>query len=317
LAASKKKMKYKEIEDLLPRSQDENVKSLLENFAALIDNAINFGTHLMKWDAEKKRHGDENMPPLLFMRNILELGDAISILIKKSSIDTCKPLLRSMLENTFGLEYMLEKETEKRALSYIVWHTHKNLKLYEKLNSSTQSGKQFEKEIEKDRLLSGVGSFFDNPILAPAKKNAEDLLRLPKYVPIESEYQATSATRKNPAWYSLFGGPNNIEQLAKYLKLHASYEILYRGFSGNVHATSIFQRKLIPNNDGTVDIVQIRYPEDAQSITQNATNILIMAYLVYYKSRLPEKNKEFQEWYSEFRIPYNKLSEKQYLKIEN
>jgi Family of unknown function (DUF5677) len=309
-------MKYKEIENVLPRSLDENLKGLLENFAVLIDNAINFGTHLMKWDAEKKHAGDEDMPPLLFLRNILELGDAISILIRKSSIDSCKPLLRSLLENTFGLEYMLEKETEKRALSFIVWNTHKNIKLYEKLNSTTPSGKQFKSEIEKDRLLNGVSIFFDNPILAPAQKNAEDLLKLSKYVSIENEYKSTVAAKKNPAWYTLFGGPNNIEQLAKYLNLHAFYEILYRDFSGSVHATSVFQRKLFLNNNGTVDIVQIRYPEDAQSITQSATNILIMTYLVYLKFRLPERNEEFQEWYSEFRIQNNKLSERQYLKIE-
>ena len=100
------------------------------------------------------------------------------------------------------------------------------------------------------------------------------------------------------------------------MNLHASYEILYRGFSGNVHATSIFQGKLVTNNDGTMDIIQIRYPKDAQSVTQNTINVLIGAYLVYYKSRLPGKNREFQEWYHEFRIPYNKLSQMQYLNVE-
>ena len=52
----------------------------------------------MKWDADKGRAGDENTPPLLFLRNIIELGDAISILIKNSSIDPAKPLLRSLLK---------------------------------------------------------------------------------------------------------------------------------------------------------------------------------------------------------------------------
>lgn len=310
-------MKYKEIENVLPRSQDKGVENLLKNFASLIENAVNFGTHLMKWDAEKKRIGDENMPPLLFLRNILELGDAISILIRKSSIDPCKPLLRSLLENTFGLEYMLEKETEKRALSYLVWHANKDLKLCEKLDSSTERGKHLKKEIEKDKFLDNVDSLFNNPILIPAKKNAKDLLESLKYVPIETEYQRANTIRKNPAWYALFGGPNNIEQLAKYLNLHASYEIFYRGFSGNVHATSIFKKKISQNKDGTTDIIQIRYPEDAQSITQNTVSFLIMTYLAYFKSRLPEKNKEFQEWYFEFRKPYNELAKMNYLKIND
>ncbi len=120
----------------------------------------------------------------------------------------------------------------------------------------------------------------------------------------------------NPAWYSFFDGPNNIEQLAKYLKLHASYEILYRGLSSNVHATSIIEKKIIPNGDGSTGIVQIRYPEEAQSLTNNTANILIMAFLTFYKVRLSERNKEFSDWYLEFRKSHQELSKGNMLKIE-
>jgi len=309
-------MKIKEINDLLPREQEEDLTSLLTKFSSLIDDAVNFGTHLMKWDADKKRAGDENLPPLLFLRNILELSDAISILVRNSSIDPCKILLRSLLENVFGLEYLLENETEKRSLAYIVWHTHKDLKVYEKLNSSTPTGKQFKKEIEKDKLVQNANNYFDGPKLSAAKQNAEDMLRLPKYVPIENEYQLTNKRVKNPHWYSLFNGPYNVEKLAKHLNLHASYEILYRNYSGNVHSTSIFQKKLVPNSDGTVAIIQIRYPEDAQSITQNTLNLLLLAYLIYFKERVPEKNQDFKNWYNQFRTPYQELATKEFIKIK-
>ena len=305
----------KEIEELLPRVQADDLNEIIGKFSFLINDAVNFGTHLIKWDADKKREGDEHLPPVLFLRNIIELLDSISILIKNSSIDPCKPLLRSLLENTFGLLYMLEKDTDQRSLSYFVWHTHKNLKFYEKLNSSTQSGKQFKKELEKDKLLPSHDDFFDKPVLSVAKKNAEDLLQLPKYRPIEIEYQNKSATKKNPSWYSLFNGPDNIELLAKYLNLHASYEILYRGFSGNVHATNIFQKKIVPNADGSIAIVQIRYPGDAQSVTQNTLNIALIAYKSYLDSRLPERIQDYQNWYMEFRKPYIKLSEGNYINM--
>lgn len=308
-------MRFKEIENILPRNQNEGVNDLLNNFSALIDDAINFGTHLLKWDAEKNREGDENMPPLLFLRNILELGDAISILIKNSSIDPCKSLLRSLLENTFGLEYMLKQDWERRALSYIIWNTHKSLTLFEKLDSSSQGGIQFKKEIEKDKLVESADFIFDNPDLIQAKKNAQSLLTTLKYAPIEAEYQSTILKKKNPEWYTLFEGPNNVEQLAKHLNMHASYEVFYRGFSGNVHATNVFERKLIPNGDGTTAIVQIRYPEDAQSVTQNLISILMIAFLSFYKSRIPEKNKDFQDWYQEFRKPFLELAKDNYLNI--
>ncbi len=300
-SANKKVMKYNEINDILPRKQVDDLKEHLYKYSLLIENAINFGTHLLKWDAYKNREGDENLIPLLFFRNILELGDSISILIKNSSIEQCKPLLRSLLENTFGLEYLLQDDTYRRSLSYIVWHTHETIKFCDKLKSSTQSGKQLKRELEKDILLKVVNNFFDKPLFATAKQNAEDLLKLPKYVPINTEYQNTFSRKKNPKWYSLYGGPDNIEQLAKKLNLNAFYEIYYRIYSGNVHATSVFQNKLTSNSDGTVAIIQIRNPEEIQSVTKDTLNIIILSFLSYYKTRLSERKKDFNNWYMEFR----------------
>ena len=45
-----KKM-YKSINDILPRNQTE-VKAELEKLSSSIDNVVDFGTHLLKWQAE-------------------------------------------------------------------------------------------------------------------------------------------------------------------------------------------------------------------------------------------------------------------------
>lgn len=303
-------MKYKAIDDILPREQTD-LKEVLLKFSNLIDDIVNFGTHLMKWETEKKLIGDENIVPLLFLRNILETADAISVLIKSSSIDSSKSTLRSLLENVFGLEYLLEKDTKNRSLSFIVWITHKDLKFYEKLDEETQVGKQFKTEFKKDRLIQ-------NPELIKqvnylyAKENSEELLKLPNYIEIEKEYKATEYKNKNPNWYSLYSGPKNIEQLAKYLNHNAMYEVMYRGYSGNVHATDIYKGKLFPNSEGTVDIIQLRNPIDAQSIAISTVNYLLMAYLAFYKIRIPEKNNEFLEWYLEFEKDFDELRNEKY-----
>ena len=103
-------MIYREIKELLPREPDENLQEVLTKFSFLVDSTINFGTNLLKWDLDKKRSGDENIIPVLFFRNLLEIGDSISILIRNSSIDPCKNLLRSLLENMYEMEYLLEKK---------------------------------------------------------------------------------------------------------------------------------------------------------------------------------------------------------------
>src|SRR5690606_14251466 len=116
-------MKYREINELLPRDIPNELKTILDFFSDTIDNAVNFGTNLIKWDIEKQLNGDEHLTPIIFFRNILEITDGISILIKNSSVDTCHTLQRSLIENTLGLKYLLEKEEDfkTRSLSYIVW----------------------------------------------------------------------------------------------------------------------------------------------------------------------------------------------------
>ena len=303
-------MKYKSIDEILPREHAE-VKEVLSKFSNLIDDIVNFGTHLMKWESEKKLVGDENIVPLLFLRNIIETADAISILIKNSSIDSSKSSLRSLLENVFGLEYLLENDTKNRSLAFIVWITHKDLKFYEKLDGNTQVGKQFKTELKKDSLIQNL-DLTDQIEYLFAKENSEELLKLPIYIEIEKEYQETETKNKNPNWYSLFSGPKNIEQLAKHLNHNVMYEVMYRGYSGNVHATDIYKGKLFPNSDGTIDIIQIRNPKDAQSVVISTVNYLLMAYLAYYKVRIPEKNNAFSNWYLAFKKNFDELRDEKY-----
>jgi hypothetical protein len=46
--------------------------------------------------------------------------------------------------------------------------------------------------------------------LSAAKANVAKALARPDMAPIEQEYQQISKQRRNPAWYSLFGGPKNV-----------------------------------------------------------------------------------------------------------
>ena len=182
------------------------------------------------------------------------------------------------------------------------------MKLCEKLDSSTHIGKQFKAEFGKDKLMGDKNSLVDNPVISLVRSKAENLLKITKYKPIVNEFQKTADKIKNPNWFSLYSGPRNIEQLAKYLNHHGSYEILYRGFSGNVHSTNIFKSKLVQNNDGSIAIIQMRYAKDAQSVTLNTLNLLIYSLRIYYQSRLPEKENDYIKWYSEIREPFNQIT---------
>ncbi len=304
---------YKAIEDILPRNQ-KDVKIELEKLSSSVDNVVDFGTNILKWECDKMQSGDEYLIPILFFRNILELADSISILVKNSSVDPAKLLLRTLLENIFGLEYILEKKKKNRALSYNVWLAHRDIKFCEKLDKSSQVGKQLAGELKKDLHVKELED--NKSIVELVKSNSIKILKLPLYESIEFEYQRTKSIIKNPMWYSLFNGPRDTEQLAKRLNHHTLYEIIYRTLSNSVHATDILKGKIVANLNGQTDIIQIRYPKDAQNISVHTLNLLLMTFMNFIPKQLPNKQDDFYAWYKEFRIIYTDLRENELFKIK-
>jgi hypothetical protein len=300
-------MKYPLIEDILPRSENSRPKSLI-NLSNLIDEAIDFGTNLQKWELEKGIKEDEHVVPVLFFRKILSVADGISLLIKNSSIDNSKSLVRVLLESIFSLEYLLQENTKNRALSYFVWNAHKDLKFLEQINPDSQPGKQLKSNIAKDKFAKEI-KFKEFTEYAEEKKKAEDLLELPDYAPIEIEYQRTSLIKKNPNWFTLFDGPVDFEQLSSKTKLNAIYQLHYRFYSKNIHSTNVHKGVLIPNEDGTGSIIQIRSWKDAIAVTVDTLNFLLISLTTFQKKLLPEKNDDFLKWYGEFSNQYLKLIE--------
>src|SRR5882757_387006 len=111
------------VDEIIPRESD--VQDTLNKFAQGIDDAVNFGSHILNWDTQaNNKGGDHNLAIALQFRHFLELIDANSILVRNSSIDPGKLILRGMLETYFGLEYMLEKDPIDRAMAFLVCHAH-------------------------------------------------------------------------------------------------------------------------------------------------------------------------------------------------
>lgn len=195
--------------EVLPENQDDYLQKILNEFSDNISEVINFVTHLLVWDVQTGREGKDNHIPTLFFRNILELGDSISILIKSSSIDPSKILLRSLLENSFGLQYLLEKNERERSLSYMVWKALKQIKNYKRFISDHPSSKELKKLILENNLDFPFEKFFDREDVQKVIDAKATLLKKPEFKEVYKEYNRTSSKRKSPAWYSLFDGPHN------------------------------------------------------------------------------------------------------------
>jgi len=98
----------------------DDVKAILTKYGDSIDKLVTFGSDLIDWDltregVEKK---DGYLVPILFLRNLIENIDAIGILILQGASDPSKSLPRTVLENFYSLEYLLDENEHERSMSF-------------------------------------------------------------------------------------------------------------------------------------------------------------------------------------------------------
>ncbi|MHA6246507.1 DUF5677 domain-containing protein [Pontibacter sp. CAU 1760] len=305
------------IQEIIPRElANDGVRALLYEFSKGIEETVNFGSHILKWDLDTAKGGDEQIPIILSLRHFLELIDSISILVKSFSVDPCKLILRGALETYFGIEYMLEQNTNDRCMAFMVWHTHKNLKSYKSLDSRNEQVKQLQQKLNSDKAINGF-KIPENLKLNYAIQNLESLLKKPSYLNANKEYERLkSKGEKNPAWYRLFDGPKNIQELAERLNLSGLYEILYRYWSGPTHGTDILQGKLVGAIDNRAEIIQLRYPKDAQAVTSYAMTLSLKLFILFVDKRHSHKKQDYTNWYHTVKDLYQRVASKeQMLKI--
>jgi hypothetical protein len=304
--------------ELLTRSEEQpDIEKLLIDFSSLIEESVNFGTHILKWELNEAIGGDENVPVGLTIRHILDLLDSVSVLVRNSCADPCKLILRGALEAQLGLEFILQNDTKKRSLAFLVCNYHNDLKLLLKVKPGEQGYDQLLSKMKADRSIPKGIKLPQFPNLENNIDNLKSLLAMPHYIQAEKEYQALMKKGiKNPNWFQLFNGPRNIEQLANTLKRHALYEVLYRGWSSSIHGTDVIKSKLHQTVDGNVEIIQLRHLKDVQMITQITVTLAILCYQVMIEKRIPSHAQDFAKWYLTIQKDYQKITNEKLLIVE-
>lgn len=129
-------MPTKPIEIILPVSiEPKEFRDLIDLVSSTLDELVNYGTQVVHWvgNNPKFKKPDVDVPLVLLSRHILELVDSISILVKKSSIDPCKVLLRAALESMLYIKFITAERSEERCkaylVSYIISKKNENIKL--------------------------------------------------------------------------------------------------------------------------------------------------------------------------------------------
>ncbi len=287
----------------MPQEENEELNLILSKLSSSLNEVVHFGTHILKWDMETKRGGRDKNVPSVFLRNSVELGDAISILIKKSSIEPAKILIRSLMESTFSLLYIIEKDEDKRTLSFLVCRLNKEIRYYKQFIKEEDISKTFVSKFIKQEPHFKLKEHCNPEKIKYVILAKESLLTEKYYEDVNKEYERTCNKKKkrnnNPNWYSLYDGPADFEGLCYYLNNTILYEFQYRKYSENVHPNNVMSGFAIAGKD-KAQMLQIRNFKDCKEVFYNGINLLIDVYREFIKKRLPAKQYEFDNWYLDY-----------------
>ncbi|MFH1288981.1 MAG: DUF5677 domain-containing protein [bacterium] len=298
-------------------NENNKLDDLLNNFSSKLSILNQYGISLLSYIGQKGPLKTEYVPVVCSLRHTMELLEGIAVLIRNQLADPSMLLLRGVFESVIQTLFILDKDVEIRGRSFMYYDLLNQIDWIEKMDSSSQKGKELQAWIQKDIYLNGTN--FSKP--TDTDKHLSDLINqkgILDYAVIHAEYENQKANgRKIKNWFSLFNGPQNIEQVAADINLGGTYQIFYRHLSESVHGTGVVKGKIIAKNGKGV-ILDIKAPDNIQYVVSTSISVSIILLKKIIDSLCPEKDKEWTEFYiNEIREVFLRATEGAYIKINN
>lgn len=291
-------MPTKPFEPLLYRELAKvQVKEIIDVSSPLLQELVNYATNaFQRCQTSSTGAKDEDLPILVSYLHIIEMTDGIEVLISQSCPIPAIPLLRSSFEAQLTIDYLLEADYQRRAFAWLVEYAHQRLTQYEMLDPSHQRGKDFRAVLLADEVGQSM-KLPTIPDLPQAIQNLQSLLSKPNYNVVETEYQNIKKIKKRkPNWYSLFGGPSDLRQLARHVGRGGQYDFLYRYWSRIIHAHDL-SRYLTRTSEGTPAFKPLRNPEEIRQVYGITATLIIAATRKMLGKFRPGEETSFRKWY--------------------
>lgn len=213
----------------------------------------------------------QHLAPFILYQHIIEMTDGLETLIFNSCSGPPILLLRSILEAYLSLKYIFEHDYERRSLCWFCLYIHKRMEAYEIIDPTTNRGKGLKQNVEKEGLSNIAWSSTSLTVQRFKGILSNELSA------IEIEYKnVKKSTHRKPNWYSLFGGPKNLHDLAVEVSEEVYYILLYREWSSVMHATDA-SRFLTKTNGGKPGFHPMHYPAHLKDYAWLGVNFLVLA----------------------------------------
>jgi hypothetical protein len=244
-------------------------KAFLQERSDLINDCNVFLNDACQKAGDAYRAGNVgDLTVIALVRHAVESLDGVSLLLAQGSVLSCYPLLRTTFDASLGVCYILECDSDNRGLAYFVAQLNLDKALFERCDPSTNRGREIRKELQDD--IAGPTAFDKLPLQAVQKHLAalQADLDSPEFQLVQEAWTAKSKTKKDPEWYFFFDNATNLRELAKRLRYLSGYELHYRPWCRQVHATATL--KSLSSNDDAIKLRPIRHPDGIHEIVRSA-----------------------------------------------
>lgn len=219
----------------------------------------------------RERHCDTTL--MMLARHVIVTLDGVTVLVGAGGGEAALPTMRSMFEAWLGLRYIVKADHDTRALAYQLAGVHRTIDITQDFDPNHEAGRRLRAEWagqEHADLLDCMP-----PDVDIDTAGSEEVLTESVFAPIEAEWQALKARqRRDPNWYSLFGGPRTVRDLAREVGQLPWYWFLYKRWSDTVHAADGLSNVTIVGAGDTNRLVRpIRHPEGLPGVVRYATQV--------------------------------------------
>jgi hypothetical protein len=277
-------------------NHNENEKQNLLKLSSLIEGFTQTGLEMLENTMNIKEILKTDLAPYLLFRQTLEMGDALSILIKLGSINASKPLVRTLLECYFQLAYLFNDNEERKALQFLYHYEKRKKEYFENLAFSEKGGSYFEK-LKRDKHLRN-----DNISDEQKEKYRENIKKIESILNeegnkiIAEEYARTENKKgkngkkgKVSYWYELFDGPTSVEGISIKLDESALYQFIYRNCSSYAHGEDIVHSNLVPHDEVSFKVSPLRDLRQLAIVVNDILLLIERSSMLFFKKKVKGK----------------------------
>ena len=206
-------------------------KEYHEELDAAFEGLINDATWIFSRVSETAEENLERDICLLLLRHMIEMADAVHILLAHASSRPARLQLRSMFEALLYLDFILEGDTTRRAKAYAVGSRLWSLRVGRRMLEGSQAREEFITQVASDPLVT-QGMIDGWVVTVEEVQRAEEYLESDFFSEVYTKFKEFNRT---PPWYrALDGRPTNLRELAIHLN-RAGQFVLADFWSRSVH----------------------------------------------------------------------------------